>query len=477
MSIFNRRPAEDVETERARLMARADVRGHEMAVERTQKNAERQRRAQEKKRDRQEKAEIRKEKRVERAEFWASLAESMGKLGASLREKLTLVLPLLFVNGFAVVGQAGFAHDRLHWQLLAAAGFAGTLESIALYIGYHAHAALMAGDSATKLRLASYSVGAVIGGINYEHYAGPRGEPTAMAVIFGLLSLISPWLWAMHGRYKNRRRLEQLGLIDERAPHFSAAKWLHFPIQTWGALRYGIGHNIKDPAVAWDGYQQERAAKKARQRAARERKRLAKDKRPTVRLVVATTIARPVTGPKTRVRLFWTDGAATTLSATTRTRPSDHPDATTPRPVDATTTVTGHAAIETSGRDHTPSHPSASSDQADATTPDDRPDNQTRTAKKSTRRTGRNHVGATTKPQPSTEDNAQAVAVFLKSVEDGRPLSKRALAKQFGFSASWALKRIQEAGPRPVGGGRRSDDQVDATTPKDQHATSEVKTG
>lgn len=311
MSVFNKRPAEDVETERARLMARADVRAHEMTVERAQKDAERQQRTEEKERERQEKARLRKEKRVERAEFWASLAESAEKFGASLREKLTLVLPLLFVNGFAVVGQAGFAHDRLHWQLLAAAGFAATLESIALYIGYHAHAALMAGDSATKLRLASYSVGAVIGGINYEHYAGPHGNPTAMAVIFGLLSLISPWLWAMHGRYKNRRRLEQLGLIDERAPHFSAAKWLHFPIQTFGALRYGIGHNVKDPAAAWDGYQRERAAGKARRRVERERRRMERDNRPEVRVTVARFQTYKVREQKERLKLFWVEDLST----------------------------------------------------------------------------------------------------------------------------------------------------------------------
>jgi hypothetical protein len=86
-------------------------------------------------------------------------------------------------------------------------------------------------------------------------------------------------------------------------------------------------------------------------------------------------------------------------------------------------------------------------------------------------------VDATAKPQPSAQDNKRAVAAFLESVENGRPLSKRALAKQFGFSPSWALKRIQEAGPRPVGGGHRNGDQVDASAPKDQQATSEVRTG
>jgi hypothetical protein len=468
MSIWNRRPAEDVDTERARLMARADVRSHENSIEGARKNAERQQRVEEKKRDRQEKAEIRKEKRIERAEFWASVAKSTGKLAASLREKLTLVLPLLLVNGFAVVGQAGFAHDRLHWQLLAAAGFAATLESIALYIGYHAHAALMAGDSATKLRVASYSVGAVIGGINYDHYAGPNGKPTAMAVIFGLLSLISPWLWAMHGRYKNRRRLEQLGLIDERAPHFSAAKWLHFPFQTLFALRYGVGHNLKDPAAAWDGYQRERSAGKARRHAERERKRLAKDQRPEVRVTVVRTVVRTVAPQKTTLRIYRLDRSATTPVATT-----DRLEATGRRPVDATTPPRAIPASATTPRE--------TSDHPVATTPEDRhgdrSDDHPRPRQKTTRKTGRVQVDATTKPQPTTEDNAQAVAEVKRRAAEGRPLSKRALAKQFGFSPTWALARIQEAGPLSVGGGRRNGDHVDATTPKDQLATSEVKTG
>lgn len=296
MSIFTRRPREDVETERARLMARIDVRGHEQTIERIQRNAERE-----------ERLKLKKQKRADRIEFWASAAKAAARFGYSLRQRLTLILPLLFVNAFAVVGQAGFAHDHLHWQLLAAAGFAATLESIALYIGYHAHAALMAGDSAMKLRLASYLMGAVIGGINYDHYAAPGGKPTAMAVIFGLLSLISPWLWAMHGRHMNRKRLRELGLIDERAPHFSAAKWLHFPVQTLGALRYGIAHNLKDPAAAWDGYQTHRAAVKAQRKAEKARKRLAKDKRPAVRVTIVRIVDHTIGQPEPALRVYRID--------------------------------------------------------------------------------------------------------------------------------------------------------------------------
>jgi hypothetical protein len=158
--------------------------------------------------------------------------------------------------------------------------FGATLESIAVYIGWHAHQALLSGDSAIKLRASSYFVGAIVGGLNYEHFAGNGGAPTVKSAVFGLMSLISPWLWAMHGRYANRKRLRDLGLIDERAPHFSGGRWVHFPVQTLGALRWGIANNVQDPAAAWDGYQKVR-----RSRA------VLRDKRPTVRV----TITRDVT--------------------------------------------------------------------------------------------------------------------------------------------------------------------------------------
>jgi hypothetical protein len=314
MKLSFRRPQEDPETEGQRLRERADAYGHKQTIRRIQEAAERRERAEESARLRREKAETRRQRRVERAERRAVLAAAAQKHGDAIGRRLILILPLLLVNSFAAFGQAGFAHDHFGWKIYAVIGFAATLESIALYIGYHAHAALMAGDSAMKLRLSSYLAGAVIGGLNYDHYAGSNGKPTALAVTFGLLSLMSPFLWAMHGRYKNRRRLEQLGLVDERAPHFSAAKWLHFPWQTLGALRYGIAHNLTDPSAAWVGYQRQRAEARAGRRLGRLWRWLVWDERPQVRVTVARTVTYTVSARKERVRLYWVPGQAAALT-------------------------------------------------------------------------------------------------------------------------------------------------------------------
>jgi hypothetical protein len=276
VNIFNKRPAEDVETERARLMARADAAGHQEMVRRIQRNA-----------DHQERAEARRLRRIEKLQRQKDRAQKVRAYIESVRQRLILLLPLLFVNILALAGQIGFATDHLGWNLPAAVMFGATLESIAVYIGWHAHQALLSGDSAIKLRGSSYLVGAIVGGLNYEHFADDGGMPTVKSVVFGLMSLISPWLWAMHGRYANRKRLRELGLIDERAPHFAGGRWVHFPVQTWGALRWGIANNVQDPAAAWDGYQTARRVKTAR-------KALAKDKRPTVRVTVVRTVTRTV---------------------------------------------------------------------------------------------------------------------------------------------------------------------------------------
>lgn len=200
------------------------------------------------------------EQRADRARRTAAFCA----LAVQVKDRVVVVLPIILVNVFAVIGQVGFATKHLEMDLLEALGFGVTLESVAVFVGWHAHKALLAGDSAIKLRFTSYLMGVVFGGLNYEHYDSKGGQPTVLAVTFGLLSAISPWLWAMHGRYANRIRLRALGLIDERAPHFSGGRWLHFPIKTLGALRWGIDHSVQDPALAWDGYMAARAEREAR---------------------------------------------------------------------------------------------------------------------------------------------------------------------------------------------------------------------
>jgi hypothetical protein len=291
MSIFKKRPMEDVETELARSKAHADAAGHAQMVRRLQRNAERDDRAAARRVARAERRRVRRE-RAEKVRTWVE----------ALRQRMILVLPLIGVNALALGGQVGFATDHLGWGLPQAILFGAVLESIALYIGWHAHQALMSGDSAIKLKAASYLMGAVVGGLNYDHFSGPDWSPTTKSVVFGMLSMVSPWLWAMHGRHANRKRLRELGLVDERAPHFSGGRWVHFPVQTWGALRWGIANNIQDPTAAWAGYQRARLVKAER-----------KDKRTNVRV----TVVRELTVKPTNFRtgFYWvTDASGATLA-------------------------------------------------------------------------------------------------------------------------------------------------------------------
>lgn len=252
MSIIKPR---DPEAEARRIRATGEARADVRAVQLEQARAER--------RAREDDA---RHRRIVRRQARAERARAVQAWTASMAPRAVLIVPLVLVNALALSGQVGFAERYLHWPLMGAVVFGGTLESIAIYIGWHAHRALLAGDTASKLRAASYGMGFLVGGLNYQHYVHAWASPNVPAVTFGLMSVISPWLWAMHGRHVNRERLRSLGLVDERAPHFSAARWLHFPVATMGALRWGIREGVQDPGAAWDGHRMSRDGRQASQR-------------------------------------------------------------------------------------------------------------------------------------------------------------------------------------------------------------------
>lgn len=164
---------------------------------------------------------------------------------------VALILPLILVNLAAVYGQAGWAHDALRrggwlWAVL----FAAAVETVGIYLAAEAHAALLAGHSSGALRLGSYAVGALSGCLNFAHFAGPGYAPTPLAVTFGLLSSISPWLWAIRSRAMNRARLFAAGLIDPRAVKFARLRWALFPLRTFAAFRLAVWEGVQSPTVA-----------------------------------------------------------------------------------------------------------------------------------------------------------------------------------------------------------------------------------
>ena len=174
-----------------------------------------------------------------------------------------LVAPLVLVTGFAMYGQIGYGYDHYSaddtpflLRLVVAAGAAVAVESIALYVQWHAHDALLLGASSTaaRLRRASYLIALAVAGVNYAHFAGPGLTPTAGALVFALFSAAGPWLWGLHTRRAQRIQLLREGHVDSAGATFSAERWRAFPLRTWQARRFSIDFGINDPREAWERY-------------------------------------------------------------------------------------------------------------------------------------------------------------------------------------------------------------------------------
>jgi hypothetical protein len=175
-----------------------------------------------------------------------------------------LVTPLMLVNAAAVYGQVQWATVNLtRGSTVLAVLFAMTVESIAVYLAYEAHAALLAGDASFRLRAASYVAAGLVGALNYSHFAGPGLRPTAAALAFGGLSSISPWLWSIRSRSLRRDQLRAAGLIDPRSAHFAAAKWVNYPIRTLRAYRWSVDHGMQEERAAWEAYRAARHRRRA----------------------------------------------------------------------------------------------------------------------------------------------------------------------------------------------------------------------
>jgi hypothetical protein len=199
--------------------------------------------------------------------------------------------PLYLVNSLAVLGQVGWGrnhltqvgsspHDLARWAV--ALLFAATLESIALFLIYFANRFLERGDSASSLYVAAFGVSLTVAGINYSHYAEATEKtsllglvdvpaPTAMAVVFALCSVASPWLWRIKHRDANRARLAELGVIDTRAVKLSMASKIYYPIRSFQVTRKAVWDRETNPIKAvenWEAHRAVRAAAKEARRAA-----------------------------------------------------------------------------------------------------------------------------------------------------------------------------------------------------------------
>lgn len=229
---------------------------------------------------------------------------------AEARNQAKLVGPLLLVTALAMYGQVSYALAEIapvawdwQWRILLAGGIAVAVESIALYVQWHAHDSLLNKRTLTaaRQRRTSYLIALGVAAVNYSHFAGPAWAPTPAAVCFALFSAAGPWLWGLHTRRAQRVQLSREGQIDSTGAVFSLERFRWFPVRTLMAVRWSIDHGVSDPRVAWEGYNAERRAHKAVREAERVMRRGAQqavsDREPT-----AADQNRPAVGCSTSER-------------------------------------------------------------------------------------------------------------------------------------------------------------------------------
>jgi hypothetical protein len=170
-----------------------------------------------------------------------------------------LALPLVLVNGAAVWGQAGWAYvhvtgtlttvDYLRWAL--AFVFALAVESVGIYLAWEAHGARMADQAAGVLMLGAYAVGALAGTLNFLHFRASLD----VAVTFAVMSAISPWLWGVWSKARNRGRLAALGLVDPRGVKLSTSRKFWHPIRSLKVMSWAAWEAETDPVMAVRGWE------------------------------------------------------------------------------------------------------------------------------------------------------------------------------------------------------------------------------
>ena len=168
------------------------------------------------------------------------------KIKTRRRRAVITAIPLILVNAVAFAGQFGYINAHIPWGVFGAVIFAIALESVALFLAYMANQALMSEDSALGLRLASYLFAAIIGFMNYSHYALPGMVPTFEAVATGLMSLASPWLWGIYSRRQSRDLLRATNQLSPRAVKLGFLRWVLWPKQSFFVFRRAAWSGLND---------------------------------------------------------------------------------------------------------------------------------------------------------------------------------------------------------------------------------------
>jgi hypothetical protein len=183
-----------------------------------------------------------------------------------LRSGWVAAIPIVIVNYVAFRAQLRFwqAHlGRSDAFLVSVA-----LESIAIYLAWQAHRALVKDDSALRLRFGAYGMALIIGTLNYSHYMKPGWRPTVAAVTFGMMSAVSPWLWSIHSRRESRDDLKAQDLIEDHGVRLGFSRWFWYPRRSAQVQRLAAWAGENRPAAAIALYESRRESRRAGREAA-----------------------------------------------------------------------------------------------------------------------------------------------------------------------------------------------------------------
>ena len=162
-------------------------------------------------------------------------------------------VPIVGVNIAAFIGQFAYLRDHLPVPRQAVILVAVILELIAVVLAYQAHEAQLKNDSTARLRFSSYALALIVGAMNYSHFAD-HWRPTVAALIFGLMSSISPWLWSVHSRRVSRDRLMAQGLIEKHAVRLGATRVAWHPVGSFRVMRRATWYGEVHPDRAISDY-------------------------------------------------------------------------------------------------------------------------------------------------------------------------------------------------------------------------------
>lgn len=171
-----------------------------------------------------------------------------------------LIAPLV-VSGYFTMQAGTSAPLNMHWAIALA--FTLGLEGAVWYLARIYEKTRIEGDSTVGLRLGMLGIVALISSVIAGHEYWKATGTTQLTMLgfdvtstissvaaVALMALVGVFVWAKRAAFKHRVKLRQQGLIDARAPKFSAMSWLLCPWETAWALKHATRYRISSPIVA-----------------------------------------------------------------------------------------------------------------------------------------------------------------------------------------------------------------------------------